>query len=199
MIKNIIFDISGVIWKGNHSAVLNYMDLDDDKKNEIEDKYFKTWKNIDLGYEEIETHFNNTKFSFNIDEKYKDMLINYYKYRKFNYDILNLISNFKSNNYKVYILSNNNKDAIKYLKDKNVLNVDGYVISCDCHLIKPDKKIYKELFNKYNLKPNECYFIDDRKENILVAKTLSMHGFVFDNNVDDLINDLRKKGVKIDR
>ncbi|MBK8981061.1 MAG: HAD-IA family hydrolase [Ignavibacteria bacterium] len=37
--------------------------------------------------------------------------------------------------------------------------------------VKPDKKIFMYLLNKYNLLPEETLFIDDLKANILSAKT----------------------------
>ena len=38
-----------------------------------------------------------------------------------------------------------------------------------------------KLFEKFNLVPEECFFIDDSKANIEIGKELGMQGYVFDN------------------
>jgi putative hydrolase of the HAD superfamily len=48
-------------------------------------------------------------------------------------------------------------------------------------MVKPNADIYEHLMDKYNLKAQECVFIDDRVENIEAAKALGMKGIVFDN------------------
>ena len=46
-------------------------------------------------------------------------------------------------------------------------------------MIKPDADIYQCLFDKYNLNPEECVFIDDRLENIEGGRKLGMEGIAF--------------------
>ena len=57
--------------------------------------------------------------------------------------------------------------------------MDGGVFSCDVQLIKPDPAIYQYLWNKYNLTPSECIFIDDRTENVEAAISLGMQALHF--------------------
>ena len=59
--------------------------------------------------------------------------------------------------------------------------VDGGIYSYQVKLCKPDKRIYTELLTKYNLKPEETIFIDDREDNIKAAKELGIHGIIFQN------------------
>lgn len=59
--------------------------------------------------------------------------------------------------------------------------VDGAIFSYEHKLMKPDERIYKLLLEKYNLKSDECVFIDDRVENIDSGKRLGIHGIVFEN------------------
>ncbi len=198
MIKNIVFDIGGVIWKGNHSIIFEKTDLNDKEKEELEEKYFKPWLKVDLGEETVVERFSSCTFSFKIDEKTKDKLIHFYKYREFNEEIIKLMHELKDNDYNIYILSNNNKESIKYLKSLNKLNfLNGWILSCDVHEMKPGKEIYEILFDKYNLKPSECYFIDDKGKNIKEGKNLGMYGFVFKDDIHELINDMKGKGINV--
>ena len=62
--------------------------------------------------------------NYQIDEDTKEKLINYYKYRPLNNDILNIMKSLKDNNYKIYILSDNNIDTYNYLKEKKELSFE---------------------------------------------------------------------------
>ena len=54
-------------------------------------------------------------------------------------------------------------------------------------LLKPQKEIYERLFEKFNIKPEESYFIDDLQLNIDGAAACGMKGYCFaDGNVEKL-------------
>lgn len=59
--------------------------------------------------------------------------------------------------------------------------LDGQIISSEEHFIKPEPEIYKRLFERFNLKPEECIFTDDRIENVEGGRALGMEGIVFEN------------------
>ena len=60
-------------------------------------------------------------------------------------------------------------------------------------LLKPQKEIYERLFEKFNIKPEECYFIDDLQLNIDGAAACGMKGYCFaDGNVEKLQKALDK-------
>ena len=50
--------------------------------------------------------------------------------------------------------------------------------------IEADADIYQCLFTTYNLKPEECVFLDDRPENIEGGEKLGMRGIVFESYED---------------
>ena len=106
------------------------------------------------------------------------------------------MNKLKHNNYKIFILSNNNKETYEYLKQLPVFEcVDGWAVSCDYHITKPNKEIYVKLFETFNIKPEECYFIDDNKENIETGKMLGMKGFVLNKNIDELIDSMKENKI----
>lgn len=53
---------------------------------------------------------------------------------------------------------------------------DGVVVSGEEGVIKPDPAIYQTLLDRYNLIPEECVFIDDRKENVDAAIAMKFMG-----------------------
>lgn len=64
---------------------------------------------------------------------------------------------------------------------------DGVLFSAEEKLLKPQKEIYERLFEKFDLKPEECFFIDDLQLNIDGAKACGMDGYCFaDRDVEKL-------------
>lgn len=191
MIKNVVFDVGNVILKGRPCNILNNLDLDSDMKKEIQEKFFCNWDELDLGLVTLNDFFNRCEFSFYITDELKDKLINYYKYREFNEDVLNLIHDLKINGYNVYLLSNIYCDVTTYLKSLDFYkDIDGDCFSCFYHIMKPNKEIYKILLDKYNLVASECLFIDDKQNNIDAANDLGFITRKFIPEADNFISNL---------
>lgn len=197
MIKNIVFDLGNVILKGSPNIVLDQIEIDKKQYESIKNNFFKDWKALDLGKSSLREQLENCQFDFEIDSEIEEKLLHYYKYRPFNIGILELINELKEKGYKIYILSNNNKEAEEYLLELPDFEVlDGWIFSCDYQIMKPDSRIYNILFETYNLKPEECFFIDDSKRNVEVGEELGMTGFVLDHE-NNGINELRKELEKV--
>lgn len=74
-----------------------------------------------------------------------------------------------------YILSNIPQDCEESLKARGLFDAfDGAICSWRERLIKPDPAIYLQLMETFDLKPEDCVFIDDRKENVEAAARLGM-------------------------
>lgn len=93
-----------------------------------------------------------------------------------------MISRLKSLGYHVYLLSNypDNLYKIHWPSFKFYSMVDGYVVSAAVKLKKPNPAIYKLLCNRYQLKPEECLFIDDRQDNVDAAIQIGMKAVLFE-------------------
>jgi putative hydrolase of the HAD superfamily len=65
---------------------------------------------------------------------------------------------------------------------------DGIVYSAPIKMVKPNKKIYEYILNKYQLVPEECLFVDDTKKNLAAAARFGISTFHFDDNVNELRN-----------
>ena len=70
-----------------------------------------------------------------------------------------------------------NADAMDFLP-----YLDGGVLSCDYHVIKPDPVFYRILIDKYDLDPARCVFLDDLEDNIAAAKELGFHTILVRNH-----------------
>ena len=61
---------------------------------------------------------------------------------------------------------------------------DGIVFSAPIKMAKPQPEIYHHLFHTYHLSPADCFFLDDKPENIQAAKDAGMDGLVFTGDID---------------
>ena len=57
-------------------------------------------------------------------------------------------------------------------------DMDGMMVSYMVHINKPDEGIYRALLEKYDLKPEESLFFDDRPENVEGAAKCGIDGIV---------------------
>ena len=190
--KNIIFDLGGVILKGKAKDILNKLDTTEEEYNELI-KFFDNWNDMDITDMNIEEKFASYNFSENTKSKYKDVLLKYYELRDLNTNLINLIKELKKNN-RVYILSDNNKAASLYYK-KLLNNLDGYVFSYEYKTIKKDGKLFDIFLDKYKLDPKDCYFVDDTEENILVANSRGINGILYKQNDEELIEYFKEIGL----
>ncbi len=182
MIKNVVFDLGNVILKDKPNAILDSLGLNQQESESVNKVFFGDWEELDLGKINLQQHLEKCKFGFLLKKETAEKLLNYYKYRPFNQEIIRIIKQLKTNGYKVFILSNNNIDVKNYLMNLPFIqNFDGEVYSCDYQILKPNLEIYKILFEKYNLLPEKCYFVDDRKQNVEAGEKLGMKCFVFND------------------
>ena len=197
-IKNVVFDLGSVILRKNAASTLIKIVSDQNDYQELL-RFFDYTLELDLGTKTLKERFEDCHFNKDL-YKYKDNIITYYKLRDYNEDLLNLISTLKQHNYHVYVLSDNNSDVANYYpQDPTFSNVDGWVFSCDFGTIKKDGILFDLFVNKYNLKPEECYFIDDKEENIKACEEHGLIGYQFNekDDINKLLNDMKDKGINI--
>lgn len=187
MIKNIIFDIGGVLVDFNPLRVLlENMSLPKEKAEVIAEHTFlcPLWNELDRG-EQKEIIFE--KMIEQIPEQYKEEARIFLYERtletvtSFDYS-RNFIQSLKDKGLKIYLLTNY-PSWMFYPHFEKVFTfsdlVDGRIVSGDVKLIKPDERIYSALLEKYNLIAEESIFLDDRKVNIDAANKLGIHGIHF--------------------
>ncbi|WP_294609644.1 HAD family phosphatase [uncultured Bacteroides sp.] len=91
-----------------------------------------------------------------------------------------VLRKLKTKGFKLYGLSNWSSTVYEVMRKYEIFNLlDGRVISCEEHVIKPDKEIYLRLCERYGLEPAECLFTDDRMENVEGAKSVGMDAVLF--------------------
>lgn len=201
MIKNIIFDLGGVLIDWNPEYV--YLDVFNGDKKKM-NWFFKTictekWNlNQDAGYP-LEKATNDL---IKLYPKHKSHIEMYYgrweemlggEIKKSVWILKKLISQFE-----VYALTNwsNETFPVALKRFKFLYLFKDIIVSGKEKLIKPDPKIFELATIRFKIKPSETIFIDDNLNNIITAKKMNFITHHF-KNPEKLIIDLNKYGIKI--
>jgi epoxide hydrolase-like predicted phosphatase len=184
MIKNLIFDFGKVLVDYDFEAFFRRYITDEER--------CRAFTPI-LHNEEVQRMFDREEHSF--DEIIEEMVG---QHREFEQEIRyfathypeivtnevegmrDLLTRLKGEGYRLYGLTNWCSKVYLTMAQFEIFDLlDGYIISSEEKVIKPEAEIYQRLFNKFNLKPEECLFADDRAENIEGGRRVGMEGIVF--------------------
>lgn len=111
----------------------------------------------------------------------------------------NLITALQKAGYSVYILSNMSPEAFAEAGEdlKCAELADGALFSCECHLVKPDLRIYQLLLEKFSLCASESVFLDDKLENVEAGENCGIKGIVF-TDIEDALYKLKCMGIEVE-
>lgn len=196
-IKNIIFDIGGVLLEYRWVDMLMDHGLSCSEALKVGTTMFDDplWSGMDLtlaGEEQAIIQKYRQKYP-----EYGDTIawfINHCEYmhvpRK---DVWDRVHQLKELGYTLYLLSNypetmfhRHTDDASFIRD-----MSGGIISFQVKQLKPSAEIYQSLLNKYNLIPEECLFFDDRPENTAGAEKQGIYAITVTSK-DFLIGELDK-------
>lgn len=184
MIKNIVFDMGNVILRWDPQYIAGKLSNNEKEKEIIINELFasKQWALLDEGKISLEEIVASFKLEHR--ELLKYALYHWHDYFEPFTEIIPLLKRLKTNNYRIYLLSNCSKQFDEYCCRVEAFKYfDGFYISAKHQLMKPDVKIYQDFLNDFHLQAEESIFIDDVKANIDGAKQAGMAGYCYDGNV----------------
>lgn len=202
MIKNIIFDLGGVLIDHNPEKTLGEYFMKEDAEL-ISREIFRSelWLERDRGTVTSDEILRIKKdiIPERIYDKVAEMVQDFFPYMPPFEEMYGFVEELREKGYGIYLLSNVGKEFHTVKKDIPVLSLfDGFVASSDYGVVKPEKEIYNILFEKFSLNPEECIFIDDVQKNIDGALKAGMEGHCYSHGkLEILKEDLKSKGVKI--
>lgn len=184
MVKNIVFDMGGVIIDLNLERTLRDHFPEEYHKSILEKVFYgEEWRLMDGGFMRPEEAIQRILplFPQEFHKDLTDMITNFYPYMPPVRETEELIVRLKKAGYKVYLLSNATPRFFDEYQNYPALTMlDGYFISALYNLLKPQQEIYEAFCDKFSLNAEECFFIDDMPANIEGARAYGMKGFVFD-------------------
>lgn len=199
MFKNIIFDLSEVIYYGYHGAestIEHSLNIPTSeflkRKEETLDFFLDTMRGK---YSEDE-YFIHLLEGMNWNVSVND-LKNHFR-RSIEIPVegtLDIIEELSSNNYKLILLSDYVKEWYDYKISKDELSIfDDKYFSFQYNKLKKDEGVFEFILNKLNIKPEETIFIDDYKNYTEKAEKSGITGITF-KNASQLRDDLNKLNV----
>ncbi|MGM9946589.1 HAD-IA family hydrolase [Floccifex sp.] len=179
MIKNIVYDLGNVLVTFDPHSFLNELIQSKEKEQKIYDFYFKSdkWILYDQGiYSTKDLKEMGIQMFPELRKEIEivlDLWIEYVKPIPENIECLSFFSN-----YQQFIISDIPESNYLYLKTNyDFLNqVNGGIFSYQEKIVKPNKKMFTRLLEKYKIKAHECVFIDDKLENVQAAQSLGFYG-----------------------
>ena len=204
-IKNIIFDLGGVILDIDETMTLNELKkLGIDGLNLLNSNEFKALdERFERGIISAPTFRKKAKELIgrpdisnpDFDYLWNSMLLDIPRERiqaleaiKKHYHIF-LMSNTNEIHYDLYVRDLQLRFGYKQFDDL----FDKSYFSFDIHLMKPDPLFFEYVLDHQGMKPNETLFIDDTRTNIEVAQSLGIHTYLIRR--DELVRNLFVNGI----
>ena len=193
-IKNIIFDLGGVIINLDiHKTIFEFNKLAEIpfesiytqiKQNTVFDLFDKGLISESDFFEELKKIINTHKTNQELITAWNAMLLD------FPLERLSLLETLKSK-YRLFLLSNTNETHIKafesdLFKTSGSKNLEPYFekvyYSCRMGMRKPDQIIFDHVLNENKLIPEETLFIDDTQQHVDGALKSGIHGRLLNKN-----------------
>ncbi len=201
MLKNLIFDVGEVLLEYRWGEALTDIGVDAEEAREIGGKLVRdpVWMMMDYGVMSAEEVAEKMKIIYPEDAEKMGWILRHPEHLVVpRPEIWERVHRLKEKGYRIYILSNYGKDMWEahaayqpFMRD-----LDGCVVSCRIHLLKPDARIYEYLLREYGLKREESVFFDDKAVNTegaravgLPAVTIPSRGFLA-----ALLDEIEKSG-----
>lgn len=192
MIKNVIFDIGGVLFDNKNNSLESKFGISKGEVEKITQIAFgDNFKNCMLGNTTVQ------EYSREIVKRYPDIKkeleyvldpIFYNETFPLKTDVYKIALDLYQKGYHLYILSNNTEASFNYVSQTIDLSIfKGIVCSYKEHLAKPDTAIFQLILDRYQLKYEETILIDDKEKNINAANNIGIKTIKF-NNIRDIID-----------
>jgi putative hydrolase of the HAD superfamily len=182
--RNVIFDIGGVILEWNPEAILKSYSDNAELRATLRTALFEhpDWLQLDRGMLseaealarlEIRTSLPRTELAGLLDAVRASL--------KPKMDTLALLENLVRRRVPLYCLSNMSAATYAYLRAQHAFwgRFRGIVISGEVKMMKPEPEIFEYLLRRYDISASETIFIDDHPPNIRGAQAIGLGTILF--------------------
>lgn len=203
MLRNIIFDMGGVLTEFDPEYFVSTLDLEEAGDAELLlDEIFRSedWKLNDLG-EIVEAELERRVFARLPERLYAAahrMIFEWDRISRPIAGMADLVRDCRAAGLGIYLLSNASMRQPEYwpcIPGSEYFN--GTCVSAFYKLLKPSKEIFCLALDQFSLKAEECLFVDDMKVNAEGAVAAGLMGFHFTGDADALRKAIRKLGANI--
>lgn len=191
--KNIIFDFGNVIGRFDGRYILQQFCSSEEDYQTLAYSIFPRWPDLDKGT--IDYDLNIETVVSEVPARLKENVRTFFREWPVYVDLLpqtaDFIEELRQTDARIYLLSNASTYFAEWFSHRDpIKDFDGIVFSAPLKMAKPEPEIYQYLFNRFDLKPEDCFFIDDLEENIKTGKFLGMDGIVFTGDIEAVKNSI---------
>ena len=193
--KNYIFDLGQVIVRFDTSLMTRVYIKDEEDAALAEKVIFDRiyWDKLDEGTisdDEVKSQIKS-RLPKRLWENAEAVYDNWYKNMPFTEGVCELIEEIHKSDGKLFLLSNVSRGFAENFSsverfDNLFSKFDGLVFSGVINKVKPNKEIFEYLLNKYSLKAEESFFIDDSIINVEGARSVGLNTYLFGGDIEDL-------------
>lgn len=189
LIKNIVFDLGGVLLEWNVDKILSACFDSPELKQKVKTAVFQhpDWHALDSGIlkEEDAIHAFSKRTGLPIGEIQRVVNIARYSLVPMP-ESMKLLNDLTKQRFDVYCLSNMHEKSWELISKRFDFwdKFKGIVISCTLKKAKPDPAIFEYLLSTYHLIPDQTIFIDDHPGNVNAAVKSGIHGILFQSAED---------------
>lgn len=194
--KTIVFDLGNVVIDFHPTEYLNKLGFADEDVSCLVEIIFNNpkWNKLDRGEIQFEEYIMSLKKEF---PKYAEAINKVFvgewvgQLSPFKRETAKLIKELYNSGYSLYALSNISKPFYDDLQRYDFWKCfSGGTFSYQVKHCKPEPEIYSIFLKENELKAEDCFFIDDRIENIEAAKKHGIDGLVFTDEKIKIIKEL---------
>ena len=194
MIKNIVFDMGKVLVDYVPEGVCRQYMKDEGMIRKICTAVFISpeWMLLDLGVIPEDEALARIVSRLDTHEEKEMAALCFWHWHEYNMwpmeGMGQLVERLKKAGYGIYLCSNASVRLLECYQKliPGIQYFDGVLFSAPEKCMKPQKEIYERLFSRFDLKPEECLFIDDQPLNIQGSQACGMKGYVYDGNREKL-------------
>lgn len=202
MIKNILFDMGNVLIRFDRRVFLDRLDISEADKQLLLREVFLSveWVRMDRGtLAEPEAEvLMCRRLPAHLHDAVHQLVSLWDEPMLPVAGMAELVEELKGKGYGIYLLSNASiRQHAYWPKIPGWQYFDGKVISADEKVMKPHPDYYRIALERFALKAEECFFIDDVPGNIEGALYCGIPGTVFHMDVPLLRSQLRAAGVDV--
>ena len=183
MINTVIFDIGNVLTDFRWKDFIDGFPYSEEVKERVGKAAMDSpaWNDFDLGLPEEVVLSEFIKNDPGVEREIREVFRDIGGTLKMFANSIPWLEELKDQGYRRLILSNLSAKTVRECAGELAFldHVDGGILSYRVGMIKPDRGIYEILMRRYDLKPDECVFLDDRKDNIDTAQSLGIRGILF--------------------
>lgn len=183
MIRNIVFDIGGVLADFEPERLMTVLGFSEEAKEVFREKIFRdlwlTCDRIPYDGDRIRALFKAAVPGFEKEvDRMWDGIAPVTREQPY---AAQWLRDLKQRGFCVYILSNygSYSFALNSPRYSFLPLADGALISFEVQLLKPEPEIYRSLCERFGIKPEESVFIDDVPANVDGARAIGFGGIVF--------------------